>query len=110
MFWDYALPLMAEKGISQNQLSKEIGKGKSQVNKWIERGTTPPVDCALKIALFLGVQIEYFFPELYPNIIHPSDRRRRFRIWVENMSEEELDIMERMLSVLGENGEKLRKL
>ena len=107
MFWDYVLPLMEEKGFSQNQLSKEIGKGKTQVNTWVTRGTIPPVDCALNIAKVLGVRIEYFFPELFPDSYKMSDLRRKFHNWVDDMTEDEMEAILQLFKVMGSYGEKL---
>lgn len=107
MFWDHALPIMIDKGISQIQLSKEIGKSKSQVNKWVERETIPPADSALKIAQVLGVEIEYFFPEMFPGRVQPSKIRVNFQEWIDSCSDEELEAIVDLFDVLDGIGKRL---
>jgi transcriptional regulator with XRE-family HTH domain len=109
MFWAMAKIRMDELDISMYRLSIEIGKDKGQVKTWITRGTIPPVDSALKIAQVLGVEIEYFFPELFPNKVNPSKLRRNFHEWVDSMDEEELKNIVDLFEVFDSVGKQLGK-
>ena len=58
MFWDNVEPLRIKSGINKVQLSREIGKGDSQVRVWMDRNTIPPADYAVKIARYFGTTVE----------------------------------------------------
>jgi transcriptional regulator with XRE-family HTH domain len=107
MNWDKALSRMNELGISQYQLSLALGKDKTQVGKWISRNNNPPGDCLIKMSKIMNVRVEYFFPEEYPNLVNESDIRRRFKAWIDDMSDEEMKSIEELFKALGAYGEKL---
>ena len=107
MDWSVVVSRMNKLGISQYQLSLELGKDRSQVGKWIARNNTPPGDCLIKIAKILNVRPESFFPEEFPNMANESDRRRKFHAWIDDMSEEEMEAIQQLFKVLGSYGEKL---
>jgi len=107
MNWDKVVSRMNELGISQYQLSIELGKDRSQVGKWIARNNIPPGDSLIKMAKVLGVRVEYFFPDEYPNLATESDRRRKFYQWVDDMTESEMEAIQELFKVLGAYGEKL---
>jgi transcriptional regulator with XRE-family HTH domain len=106
MFWEKVIRLMEERNISQAHLSKFVGKEKSQVNKWIQRGTIPSADYVVKMAHLFNTTVEDLV--LGDNSTSGiSDRRRRFLSWVDDMTEEEMESIEALFKVLGAYGEKL---
>lgn len=46
-------------GLRMSDLAKHLGTKQSTIQGWIDRGSIPAADTALKIAHFLNVSIEY---------------------------------------------------
>lgn len=51
--------LRIEKGISQNQLAKEVGLAQASIARWEANLQTPNIDIAILFAKYFGVSTDY---------------------------------------------------
>lgn len=96
-FWDYALPLMYEKGVKQKDIADCTGHSSGRVCDWIAKKTTPRVDIALRIADKLGVSVR--------QLVTGEDEDMPFRLreiieLCRGLGDDELDTVRRMLQGL----------
>lgn len=59
MFWNNVKLLLKANGYTQKSLSVALGSSERTVEQWINRGTVPDIDTALKIASLLHTTVEY---------------------------------------------------
>lgn len=52
--------ILLEHGVSQRQLSKELGRAKATVSGYVNGTIQPPFSVICKIADVLGVSVDYF--------------------------------------------------
>ena len=53
------IELREEKGLSQNQLSKELNISQAAISKWEAGVSKPNIDCLITLADFFGVSTDY---------------------------------------------------
>lgn len=92
-FWARVKQLLKEKGITQKQLSKDIGCAERSVDIWIQKGNVPGVFEAYKIAKILGVTVEYLVTGEYV----VNDESARLMEEVQKMALEAIEILQRPL-------------
>ena len=100
MFWEIVGKLIDDNNISQTQLSEAIGKEKSQVNKWIKRGTIPPADAAVKIAKYFNTTVEYLVTGIDSRYEGLTESKRKLRMIADIQTEENLKMFLDLLDML----------
>lgn len=98
-FWNRVLPLMSKRNISQVDIGNHVGKPKATVNSWIKRGVIPDGEITLAISELLNVSVAYLIKGESEES-EPSDRRRKLHRWIDNLTEEELEDLDRYLDLL----------
>lgn len=49
--------VMEERKVSMTELAREIGTRQSTISNWMDRGTIPAADTALRVAMYLDVDL-----------------------------------------------------
>ncbi|MCQ2598472.1 MAG: helix-turn-helix domain-containing protein [Treponema sp.] len=92
-FWARVKTLLKEKGISQKQLSLDIGGSERSVEVWIAKDNVPDAFEAYKIAKILGVTVEYLVTGEYV----VNDESARLMEEAQKMVLEAIEILQRPL-------------
>lgn len=71
-FSDRLLDELTYYGYSQADLARHLGVRQSTVQTWIQRGSIPAADTALRIADFLNVSLEYLVTGKLPESKKPK--------------------------------------
>lgn len=58
-FWNKVKDLIKKNNLTQKEFSTKLGLPERTIETWINRNTSPDVFTAQKIALHLGVSIDY---------------------------------------------------
>ena len=106
MFWEKYADLCIKKGLSPNSAAKIIGISSGSITKW-KQGGTPSYVCMKKISDYFGVPVSYLLgytddptPEEKAGDKEKSPRVERLLSLLSNMTDEELDKLEKMIDII----------
>ncbi len=93
--------LRRQKGISMDELAKELNVTKSRVNMWENNGTLPRSAALIDLANFYGVSIDYLIGNDNVNFQDPTNKRlNSLQRNLSKLDEEELEKAEGMLKAV----------
>lgn len=93
--------LRQEKGISMEELAKELNVTKSRVNMWENNGTLPRSNALIDLANFFDVSVDYLIGNDSANCLDPTNKRlNSLQRNLGKLNEEDLEKAERMLKAV----------
>ncbi len=93
--------LRRQKGISMEELAKELNVTKSRVNMWENNGTLPRSAALLDLAHFYGVSTDYLIGNDHSDFQDPTNKRlNSLQRNLSKLNEKELEKAEGMLKAV----------
>lgn len=82
--------ILTEKNLSRRDLAAAIGVSASVVQSWVQRGSSPAADTVYKVAMFLGVSMEYLVTGIEYELTLPTKEAIPGHVYTHELTDEEL--------------------
>ena len=100
--------LLNDKGLKRADLARHINKSTGQISMWEKRNTNPPAEILPKIANFFDVSVGFLLGEDEKEEVKSefSIKKKLFIQKVEAMTDEQIDKLEQIVSLIEGCGDK----